>query len=421
MKLEDVKTYLMANASRMTEAQFSVPLDGKPAEAKCQTDCPHCGQRFDYAAQPETSMGAVACPHCKKSVFNGNHDSDPNNYSPKLPKTFPPYASVNESRSAVRAWLNELPERLWAAEVLNLIANGAQPGHEFYGNQWTSVAYTPNADGKGGTWKTAGGGELPPHLQGVYIRPDLTNVMINPDPKGYKLAVGRDSKNRLQPIYTKEYIKAQSEAKFQRTAQLTEKFKDVQTKIEQDVKSADPAVREPASVAKLLVATGLRPGSDKDTGAEKQAFGATNLQGRHVVFSQGSGVSLKFVGKKGVSLDIPVSDKDTAAMLMQRKGVAGENGRLFHTDDSKLRQYSKQQLGFKPKDFRTLKGTTLAQQEVEKLVAKPKDEKEYKSVVKEIAIKVSKALGNTPQIALQSYISPHVFMGINPMRISGGI
>ena len=66
--------------------------------------------------------------------------------------------------------------------------------------------------------------------------------------------------------------------------------------------------------------------------------------------------------------------------------------------------------GFKTKDFRTLLGTRTAMQEIVNLSPPvPKDEKEYRKKVKEVAIRVSKKLGNTPTVALQSYINPSVF------------
>jgi DNA topoisomerase IB len=40
---------------------------------------------------------------------------------------------------------------------------------------------------------------------------------------------------------------------------------------------------------------------------------------------------------------------------------------------------------------------------------KPKSQKEYKKMVKDVATIVSKQLGNTPTVALQSYIHPAVF------------
>lgn len=161
---------------------------------------------------------------------------------------------------------------------------------------------------------------------------------------------------------------------------------------------------------KLIQQTGIRPGSDTDTGAKVQAYGATTLEGRHVHVDESGNVSLKFTGKKGVNLNIPVKDKSTAAMLVERKKTAGESGKIFDTDDAALRDYSHTLNGggFKPKDFRTLKGTQTAIDEIKKLPV-PKTEKDYKKAVMSVAKTVSQTLGNTPAIALQSYINPHVF------------
>jgi DNA topoisomerase IB len=121
-------------------------------------------------------------------------------------------------------------------------------------------------------------------------------------------------------------------------------------------------------------------------------------------------VVLKFTGKKGVDLSIPVEDKKIAADLLERKKAAGDAGKIFKTDQASLGDYTHtlDGGGFKTKDFRTLKGTTTALDEIEKMPA-PKSEKEYKKYVKTVASAVAKKLGNTPAIALQSYISPHVF------------
>jgi hypothetical protein len=39
-----------------------------PKEEQHMTKCEACGKEFDYAAQPEVAMGAVACPHCGATV-----------------------------------------------------------------------------------------------------------------------------------------------------------------------------------------------------------------------------------------------------------------------------------------------------------------------------------------------------------------
>jgi len=162
---------------------------------------------------------------------------------------------------------------------------------------------------------------------------------------------------------------------------------------------------------KLIRETVIRPGSEADTKAKVAAYGATTLEGRHVVKTD-SGAELHFVGKKGVSLVIPVEDQGTIKMLLARATKAGPEGRLFNTDRGSLLDYSHRLDGgkFKTKDFRTYLGTSLAMKEVKKAPA-PKTMKEYKKAVKAVATAVAKKLGNTATVALQSYISPVVFSG----------
>jgi DNA topoisomerase-1 len=94
-------------------------------------------------------------------------------------------------------------------------------------------------------------------------------------------------------------------------------------------------------------------------------------------------------------------------MLLARKA---KEGKLFDVTDSSLRDYVRSLDGgkFHPKDFRTALATKTAQQLVGSLPS-PRDPKSYKTAVKQVATEVSQRLGNTPTVALQSYINPTVF------------
>ena len=83
---------------------------------------------------------------------------------------------------------------------------------------------------------------------------------------------------------------------------------------------------------------------------------------------------------------------------------------MFDTTQNRVLAYSKSKDGggFKTKDFRTARGTTVAIKTMRGM-RKPKTEQEYKEAVKQVATAVSKKLGNTPTVALQSYIDPTVF------------
>jgi len=82
-------------------------------------------------------------------------------------------------------------------------------------------------------------------------------------------------------------------------------------------------------------------------------------------------------------------------------------------NEKKVLQYTHSLDGghFKTKDFRTLVGTELAHRLV-KEIAIPASEKETEKIKKGIATKVSKVLGNTPKVALESYIDPVVWQSL---------
>lgn len=221
---------------------------------------------------------------------------------------------------------------------------------------------------------------------------------------------GRDSKGREKRLYSNSHDMQASAAKFGRVSELRKKrdkiFKEVDSDIRKDNKT------EEALVTKLIMKTGMRPGSDVDTKSDYKSYGATTLEGRHVVQNSDGSVSLKFVPgkKKGKEIEMPVHDSEFGKQLLERSRSVGPEGRMFHTTAEKVRNYSKSKDGggFKTKDHRTALGTDTAVQLIETL-AEPKNLKEYKSSVKNIAEKVSNLLGNTPSIALKAYIDPHVF------------
>jgi DNA topoisomerase IB len=157
-----------------------------------------------------------------------------------------------------------------------------------------------------------------------------------------------------------------------------------------------------------------------DTRADKNAYGVTlgvggspgaiTLLGKHVRQLK-CGVVLRFRGKKGVKLSIPVDDADTAAMLVERAQKAGPEGRLFpHVSPRTLRTYLRAIGGgmFRLNDFRILLAIRIARAEVEKMPV-PKTEQEYKRAAKHVAQAVAEKLGITADLAIKSYIDPKVF------------
>lgn len=254
--------------------------------------------------------------------------------------------------------------------------------------------------------------QWPEHIKSLKLPPAWKDVRINPDPNADLLAVGKDAKGRPQYVYSGKFSASQAQAKFSRIQDLDRKFDKVRNQNLERMNAGDPKTREHAECARLVMSMGIRPGSDTDTKAKLKAYGATTLEGRHVV-EEGGKTFLRFTGKKGVSLNLPVNDPSLAKSLMERAKRAGADGKLFPgVSDKSLLDYTHTLDGgsFKTKDFRTLLGTREAMNAVNSGTA-PKNEKDYRKKVLEIAKLVSSKLGNTPVVALQSYINPAVFAG----------
>ncbi|MDE2426241.1 MAG: DUF1073 domain-containing protein [Elusimicrobia bacterium] len=247
--------------------------------------------------------------------------------------------------------------------------------------------------------------QWPAHVKKLRVPPAWTDVRVSTDPRAALQATGRDSKGRPQYVYSVKFRQSRSAQKFRKVKSLDTKYDAVVQRNDRYMRARDPVVREHALVASLVMEMGLRPGSERDTGAEEQAYGATTLTADHVVKTK-DGVKLQFVGKKGVRIDLPVPNEELAEQLVR---LSERGGQLFPDVTARsLRKYFGKIAGANTKDFRTLLGTKLAGD----LLAKepvPRTKSEYKRAVRRIAEGVSAKLGNTPTVALQSYISPVVF------------
>lgn len=267
----------------------------------------------------------------------------------------------------------------------------------------------------GGKWQLQLGGDLPEHFANIAIPPAWKSAHVHLDPKADYHAVGIDEAGRVQKVQSEAMKDKQAALKFARNAELMRKAEKVKMENDRNLESPSEPVRESAACLRLIMETGIRPGGEEETGASVKAYGATTLEGRHVVEQDGK-VRLEFIGKKGVSLSIPVEDDYTAKMLLKRKQAAGDKGRVFGINANMLRDYAHTLDGgsFKPKDFRTLRGTMIAVAEIDRVKEKPKDDKAFRKVVMGIAKIVAASLGNTPVIALQSYVNPSVWAKLRP-------
>lgn len=316
------------------------------------------------------------------------------------------------------------------------------------------------------------GSDSPPHITPGMVPPAWTDVKVSVDPNADVFVTARDDKGRPKTVYNPRFAQLGQDVKFARVKEGVEKAAEMHA--ENLKNRADPKFKDAADATWLMMEQATRPGSDADTKGHAKLYGqkldkdnfelgesdkngipsvvlhvngesvpirdkkaraiiaervknggdlhdstywlkshgATTLEGRNVVEAK-DGVRLQFMGKEGVWHDHLIRNPKLAAMLKERKKAAGENGSLFGTDYAAVTKYAKTKLDsgrFTPKDFRTMKATSMALKAIEEMLP-PKDEKEYKTAAMEVAKQVSSVLGNEPAQALESYIAPEVFAG----------
>lgn len=243
------------------------------------------------------------------------------------------------------------------------------------------------------------GKAIPPAWTDVHIADDLGTARI--------LARGRDSQGRGQSIYSAEHTEGQAAAKFARVRAINQHLDKLDHALRRDSETNDHA-----AALLLIRRLGMRPGSERDTGAKAKAHGATNLRARHVTVS-GDQVDFDFIGKKGVHIQLSVADADIARAVSARLASRSGDMPLFDTDENRTRDYL-HSTGVPPefllKDLRTVHANVVALREISARGGRvPESKMEFRKWRREVAEAVSAELGNTPTLALASYINPTVF------------
>jgi DNA topoisomerase-1 len=233
--------------------------------------------------------------------------------------------------------------------------------------------------------------------------PAWTDVFVAESPDNDLQVVGRDSKGREQRIYSDAFRATKDREKFARIQHLQNELPKIDAALDSD------AGHDPAAAAVLLVRMmGLRPGSDRDTLGSAKAFGASNLERRHVHVT-GDTVKLDFVGKGGKHIKLEKTDHRLARMFEHyTRGKSGDQ-RIFDTNEVKMRAWLADHAeGLKVKDFRTRIATSTALQLMSDMPS-PTTPAEFQKARNNIGDQVAAMLGNTRTMALTSYIDPTVF------------
>ncbi len=289
-----------------------------------------------------------------------------------------------------------------------------QPRDEL--GRFASTGSAASFDDAAGGWRDKDGNMLPDEdqarLKAMGTPKAWTDVQLNVDPNAPRQVIGKDSKGRTQSRYSAEAQQASTVEKFARVSELNDRMGQIQDGVYKDMQDNSLSMRERDSAAciALITETGMRPGSDKDTGAEYQAYGASTLEGRHITGISGNDVTLEFVGAKtGGAAQVQQFSNQQLADYLGSKDL-GSTDRVFDVTPGSLKTAMERNggTGFLVKDIRTWKGTDTAIETIERM-STPTTKKLFRNSVRQVATAVSDRLGNTPTVALKSYINPEVF------------
>lgn len=270
----------------------------------------------------------------------------------------------------------------------------------------------------GSDWIGHTGKKLPQHvldkIKKFRVPPAWKDVQVNPNDTDALQVVGVDVKGRVQYLYSREHSEQSAAEKYQRLKDFHAVIPSINRKVINVLKDETQSTlrRDSAAITRLIEKTGFRVGSNVETFASVKAYGASTLRKEHVSID-GDTMSFDFVGKKGIRQQRVLKDKILADYLRTKTG-----DQLFNVNDTSLRAFFKEVAGddFSFKDYRTWHGTSIAMKELGKYET-PSTKREAQSIKKAVLDKVSKFLGNTPTVAMTSYVDPSVWAPIEPFLL----
>lgn len=248
----------------------------------------------------------------------------------------------------------------------------------------------------------------------LIIPPAWTEVWISRAANGHIQAVGVDAAGRRQYLYHDHWRVRRDHAKFDRARQLAAALPQARGRVTRDLQ-AEGLARERvlATAFRILDTMAVRVGNTqylKDNGSH----GLSTLQRRHAAVD-GAEVTLAFPAKSGKKARVHTLDEDLARVIREltagpaRAALLSWGEHRQPVSASEVNAYVKKQTGadFTAKDFRTLKGTITAARYLAG-IGPESSRSRQKTAIRDAVRAVAEVLGNTPTVALRSYIDPEV-------------
>ena len=247
--------------------------------------------------------------------------------------------------------------------------------------------------------------EVPKEHRGYKIPSGLVDVELNINPEHRQIARGRDAAGRRKYIYRKDAVEKGQAEMFDRVKE----FGKIHNKFMAQLRANLGTGNDENDVLYLITQTGFRVGSDRDTKAKVDAYGASTIRATHISV-HGDTSTINFIGKAGVIIQKEVTDRLLARMLRGRLANKRDMEKVFNTQPSRVLKQLRAYTGrpFQVKDLRDHVGIQVAEETIGR-TPKPTNLATFKTAQKIVAEEVAKVLGNTPAVALANYIPQEMF------------
>ena len=174
---------------------------------------------------------------------------------------------------------------------------------------------------------------LQKRLDSLRIPPAYRNVRISLNAKDKVQAIGIDSKNRKQYIYSELYKEEQSDVKFSDLIHFGKKLKRLRKNMMKLIMSCDSIDKllsldyQIAMILFIIDRCNFRVGCEKYKDLYN-SYGVTTLNSDHLVLNANT-VRIHFTGKKGVDNSALISNKYMVRLLKQLKTINENREYLF--------------------------------------------------------------------------------------------
>jgi DNA topoisomerase-1 len=298
-------------------------------------------------------------------------------------------------------------------------------------------------------------------LDGIYIPPAYTNVVVAKSANNKIQAIGTDTRGRRQYIYNTQFTKKRNARKYEDIMELAKKIGSIE-------RDNDTAIAKLLSIdardwhlpndyipiiVYMLRTYHFRIGNERYVN-DNHSYGITTLRAEHITFDKGSNggnkFTIKFIGKKGILNQFTDTNAKIAKLLrilienskkpghdgflFKYKGSGqtgnGTQGEMYFITPDQIQAFFEEKYNsyITPKMFRTWYGNyhmlvclreMFNKGEIKHRLTKM----EKNEIVKKCSEHVSSKLNNTPTVSKQSYIDNKILELVmhNPYRLASSI